>query len=121
MKFKRLIPWLATTTLAISIPTPAVFAQHTFPNERSHCRATLSANEPNSRITLRSLPGSNYRSLGYGLVGDRVQVLTLSPTEVDYEKDRQGNGWYRVGFPKSGAKGWIREDFLRVQCIPIND
>lgn len=121
MKFKRLIPWLAATTTAISIQTSAVFAQNTFPNERSQCQATLTASEPNSRITLRSGPELNYKSLGYGIVGDRVQVLTLSPPEVDYEKDRQGNGWYRVGFPRSGAKGWIREDFLRVQCTPIND
>ncbi len=121
MKFKRLMPWLAITTTAFSIPTPAVFAQYTFANERSHCQATLTANEPNSRITLRSGAGSNYRSLGYGLVGDRVQVLTLSPPELDYQEDSQGSLWYRVGFPRSGAKGWIRQDFLRMQCIPIND
>ncbi|MEP0811624.1 SH3 domain-containing protein [Coleofasciculus sp. FACHB-SPT9] len=121
MKFKRLIPWLAISATAFSIPTPAVLAQYTFGNERSQCRATLTANEPNSRITLRSGAGSNYKSLGYGLAGDRVQVLTVSPPEVDYEQDGQGNGWYRIGFPRSGAKGWIREDFLRVQCTLIND
>lgn len=121
MKFKRLIPWLAITTTAFSIPTSAVFAQYTFANERSHCQATLTANEPNSRITLRSGAGSNYRSLGYGLVGDRVQVLTLSPPELDYEEDSQGRVWYRIGFPRSGAKGWIRKDFLRLQCIPLNE
>lgn len=38
-----------------------------------------------NRITLRSGPGTNYRSLGYGLVGDRVQVLTQSPPELDYD------------------------------------
>ncbi len=121
VKFKRLIPWLAITTAIFSIPSPAVFAQPTFGNERSHCQATLTANEPNSRITLRSGAGSNYRSLGYGLVGDRVQVLTLSPPELDYQEDSQGRVWYRVGFPRSGAKGWIRADLLRMQCIPIND
>lgn len=116
---KILMPCLATA--AMTIPAKVVFAQHTFPNERSHCRATLTADTPNSRITLRSGPGTNYQSLGYGLAGDRVYVLTLSPPETDYEKDAQGSGWYRVGFPGSGAKGWIREDFLRVRCAPIND
>ncbi|MFB2880592.1 hypothetical protein [Floridanema aerugineum] len=40
-----------------------------------------------NRITLRSGLGTNYRSLGYGLVGDRVQVLTQSPPELDYDED----------------------------------
>lgn len=122
MKFQTLIPGLiATTTAGICIPIAAVVAQHSFGNETSHCRATLIGNEPNSRVTLRSGPGANYKSLGYGLVGDRVLVLTVTAPEVDYEKDNQGKGWYRVGFPRSGAQGWIREDFLRVQCAPIND
>ncbi|MGB7443387.1 MAG: hypothetical protein WA919_20170 [Coleofasciculaceae cyanobacterium] len=117
---KRVIFYLATAA-AITLPTTTAFAQHTFPSERSHCRATLTASNPNSRITLRSGAGTNYRSLGYGLAGDNVYVLTATPPEPDYKKDRFGYGWHRVGFPVSGAKGWIREDLLDVECRQIND
>ncbi|WP_204104696.1 MULTISPECIES: SH3 domain-containing protein [Spirulina sp. CCY15215] len=105
------------TAVTILSASTVVLAQHTFPRERSHCSATLVANDPGSRITLRANPGTNSRSLGYGLVGDRIYVLTLSPPELDYATDRQGYTWYRVGFPGSGAKGWIREDFLRLRCV----
>lgn len=122
MKFKTLIPGLiATTTAGLLAPIAAVLAQNSFGDETSQCQATLIGNEPNSRITLRSGPGSNYQSLGYGLVGDHVQILTRIAPEIDTRKDSQGNLWYRVGFPSSGAKGWIREDFLRLQCTRIND
>lgn len=119
---KNLQVWIVAIVSALTISTSMeALAQNTFGNERSQCQATLTATNRNSRITLRSGPGTNYRSVGYGLVGDRVYVLTVIPPEVDYQKDRQGYGWYRVGFPRSGAKGWIREDFLRVQCAQIND
>ena len=108
---------LAATTISAT----EAFAQHTFPSERSHCVATLTANNPNSRINLRSGAGTNHRYLGYGLVGDNVYVLTNRPPEFDYEFDNRGYGWIRVGFPVSGARGWIREDFLNVECAPIND
>ncbi|MFL9458989.1 hypothetical protein AB0758_49460 [Tolypothrix bouteillei VB521301_2] len=103
------------------LASPSVLAQHTFGNQRSHCQATLIGSERNTRITLRSGPGTNYSSRGYGLVGDRVYVLTATAPELDYEKDKQGYGWHRVGFPKSGATGWIREDLLRLKCAPLND
>lgn len=117
----KLIALLATVAATTIIPATAVFAQSTFPGERSQCDAVLAARDPNSHITLRSGPGTNYRNLGYGLVGDRVYVLTDQPPELDYAIDRDGYGWYRVGFPNSGADGWIREDLLRLECQPIND
>ena len=117
MKFV-IVTIVSTLILSTSIK---VLSQHSFGNQRSQCEGTLTAVDQNTRITLRQGPGTNYRSNGYGLVGDRVYILTVIPPEVDYEKDRQGYGWYRVGFPKSGASGWIREDFLRVKCTPIND
>ena len=116
---KALLGFMAMA--AATIPATAALAQHTFPGDRSHCVATLTANNPNSRINLRSGAGTNYRYLGYGLVGDNVYVLTNRPPEYDYEFDNQGYGWIRVGFPVSGAQGWIREDFLNVECAQIND
>lgn len=112
----KFIALLATTVATTIVPATAAFAQHTFPGERSHCDAILSADDPNSQITLRSGPGTDYRDLGYGLVGDRVYVLASPPPNIDYETDRNGYGWYRVGFPGSGAEGWIRADLLRLDC-----
>ncbi|MGB7059785.1 MAG: SH3 domain-containing protein [Geitlerinemataceae cyanobacterium] len=116
----KFLTLLATVVATSIVPATAAFAEPTFP-DRSHCDANLTANDPNSRITLRSGPGTDYRNLGYGLVGDRVYVLTNIPPELDYEFDRYGYGWYRIGFPDSGAEGWIREDLLSVDCRPIND
>lgn len=90
---------------------------HDFQGQQSLCIATLIAQNPNARINLRSGPGTYFESEGYGLVGDNVYILSKMPPEADYAEDRQGNLWYRVGFPRSGASGWIREDFLkRLHC-----
>jgi len=132
--------WIAVivNTFIVSVSIKAL-SQHSFGNERSQCEATLTAKRNRVSaitlvfdrdlvekpgfwwITLRQGPGTNYRSNGYGLVGDRVYILTVIPPDIDYKKDSQGYGWYRVGFPKSGVSGWIREDFLRVKCAQIND
>ncbi len=106
---------LILSTLSIFI-TKSVLSQHSFSSERSLCTAILVAQVTNSRINLRSGPGTNYRNLGYGLVGDFVYILSSLPPEADFKKDQQGYLWYRVGFPKSGAVGWIRQDFLKFQC-----
>ncbi len=83
----KFLTLLATVVATSIVPATAAFAEPTFP-DRSHCDANLTANDPNSRITLRSGPGTDYRNLGYGLVGDRVYVLTNIPPELDYEFDR---------------------------------
>lgn len=44
------------------------------------------------------------RHIGYG--GDRVVILAKAC-------DSAGFNWYRVQFRQSGAKGWIRGDFVR--------
>ncbi len=69
----------------------------------------LSARDPKSQINLRESPDPNSQRLGYGLVGDRVEVLEQVPGADDYT-------WYRVRFYQSGAEGWIRNDF--VQIVP---
>ena len=68
--------------------------------------ATLTASDPNSQINLRATPSTTGKLLGYGLISDRVQVLDQTAAE--------GYTWYKVRFPRSGAEGWIREDFVRV-------
>lgn len=102
-------------SLGVSSQTIASEQQH-FEQQRSLCTAKLIANNPDSRINFRSGPGTQYQRLGYGLVGDQVYILASSPPEADYEKDSQGYIWYRVGFPESGAKGWMRADLLQRSC-----
>lgn len=113
------IAWVSGLVIAVitTLPISPARAQYNFARERSQCIAELTANTPGSRITLRSGPSTNYTSLGYGLVGDIVYVLTEDgPPELDYGVDSAGATWYRVGFPGSGASGWIREDFLDMRC-----
>lgn len=67
--------------------------------------AVLTASDPNSQINLRSTPSTTSNLLGYGLVGDQVQLL-------DQTTGNDGKTWYLVKFPRSGAQGWIHEDFV---------
>lgn len=67
----------------------------------------LQANDPQAQINLREAPDPNSQRLGYGLVGDRVEILEQAPGADDYT-------WYRVRFYQSGAVGWIRNDFVRL-------
>jgi len=70
----------------------------------------LVARDRTSQITLRNGPGMQFNSPGYGLVGDAVDVL-------DVANDSSGNVWYKVKFPRSGAEGWIRGDYLYVILV----
>lgn len=67
--------------------------------------AVLTASDPNSQINLRSTPSTTGNLLGYGLMGDQVQIL-------DQTTGNDGKTWYLVKFPRSGAQGWIHEDFV---------
>jgi hypothetical protein len=67
----------------------------------------LTARDANAQINLRENPSPTARSLGYGLVGDRVTILSQSRGSDNYL-------WYRVQFPRSRAVGWIRGDFVRL-------
>jgi hypothetical protein len=68
--------------------------------------AVLTANDPDSRINLRNTPSASGKDLGYGVVGDRVQIIEQISTD--------GYTWHKVRFPRSGAVGWIRGDFVSV-------
>ena len=67
--------------------------------------ATLIAKDPKAQINLRSTPSAKGKLTGYGIVGDKVTVMA--------EKTDEGYTWQFVKFPKSGAKGWVRGDFLK--------
>ncbi|OLP17809.1 hypothetical protein BST81_12115 [Leptolyngbya sp. 'hensonii'] len=67
----------------------------------------LKADDPKAQINLRESASTSSRSLGYGLVGDRV-------TTLDQVKGTDGYVWYKVKFPKSGSVGWVRGDFVQV-------
>ena len=65
----------------------------------------LRANDPNSRINLRSQPTTDSKSLGYGLTGDGVEIIGCS--------SEYGDTWLQVRFIKPPyATGWIRSDFV---------
>ena len=59
-----------------------------------------------SRINVRSLPTTAAASPHYGLVGDRVEVLSTT-------RGRDHYIWYYVEF-QSGARGWVRGDYVSV-------
>lgn len=112
-KLLTLVATLAATTL---VPATAALAEYTFSDERSHCVAHLTADDPDSYITLRSGPGKKYEDIGYGLVGDFVYILKADGPRGNARGDGEGYNWFRVGFPDSGAQGWIREDLLHLDC-----
>jgi hypothetical protein len=89
-------PMASTSPAVTSQPTAAVTSSD----------ATLVAGDTNSQINLRATPSSTGRRLGYGLVGDQVQVIDRMTSE--------GYDWFQVKFPRSGAVGWIRGDFVNV-------
>ena len=69
---------------------------------------TLTANNRDSRINLRSRATTSSTSLGYGLPGDRVEIIGCSADE----SGRTGL-WLEVRFIKPPhATGWIRADFI---------
>lgn len=100
----------AIVTSASIITAPAVYSQ-----SRSSCTAALRVKSRSARsgvINVRSGPGINYSAPHYGVVGDEVIILVEKNGRYAIETDVQGFKWVRVEFPKTGAKGWIRRDFI---------
>lgn len=94
---RLLLSLVAVATLGTTIRIDSAVAQD----------GLLRANDPQAQINLRESPDPNSRSLGYGLVGDRVEILEQVPGSDGYT-------WYRVQFHRSKAAGWIRNDFVQV-------
>jgi SH3-like domain-containing protein len=71
--------------------------------------ATLTAQDRGAHINLRSQPTVQSRAMGYGLPGDRVDLL-----QCVQDNDTRGSdlNWCKVRFPVSGAVGWVRSDFI---------
>lgn len=67
-----------------------------------------------SQINIRSGPGIEHRSLHYGVVGDRVEILD---SQRENSSDIYSLRWHQVRFIESGAVGWVRGNFL----IQTND
>ncbi|MEM6597608.1 MAG: SH3 domain-containing protein [Cyanobacteria bacterium P01_C01_bin.69] len=62
-----------------------------------------------SRVNVRDEPSPYAYAQHYGLVGDRVQIIT-----GDVGTD--GYYWYYIEFT-SGARGWVRGDFIYEQPV----
>ncbi|MBM0743003.1 SH3-like domain-containing protein [Phormidium sp. CLA17] len=80
------------TTLAVALPS---FARP----------ATLVAQDAGSRINVRSAPTIASSRAHYGVAGDRVEVVRSM-------RGSDRSMWNYVQF-SSGAKGWVRGDFVR--------
>lgn len=86
----------AATATALCVTLPA-FARP----------ATLVAQDNGSRINVRNAPSTTATAPHYGVAGDRVEIQRATT-------GRDGYQWYYVQFA-SGAKGWVRGDFVRYQ------
>lgn len=104
-------PQKASSTKTDSRPSPSVNptpkANPTPKTTTSTSEAVLTATNPKSQINLRSTPSTSSKRLGYGTVGERVQV-------IEQKAGADGYTWYKVRFPRLGTQGWIRKDFIKV-------
>jgi hypothetical protein len=87
----------------------------------SYCSTYLTSWDQGSPINLRQGPSTGYQIQHYGYGGDWVDILNANnnPNQWMSGQDSQGYLWYQVGFPSSGAYGWVRADFLQLppaQC-----
>ncbi len=67
--------------------------------------ASLTAQEANAEINVRSQPTVESTSTGYGLAGDAVKLLKT----VDGD---DGFAWYYVEFDEWEIEGWVRGDLI---------
>ncbi|HEY9761916.1 MAG TPA: SH3 domain-containing protein [Trichocoleus sp.] len=67
--------------------------------------ASLTAEEADAQVNLRSQPSTEADSLGYGVSGNEVYLLQLVEGEGGYT-------WYYAKFVQSETEGWVRGDFI---------
>lgn len=113
MKIKPIV--LATLT---SLSLAASFPTRSFSQPLSGCVARLISEDRNAQINVREGPGRQYKSPHYGLVGDEVIIVRGESREgFAIEEDKNGILWVKVEFTNSGARGWVRRDFVsRFSC-----
>lgn len=87
---------ITATVVAVGSALPA-FAQP----------AMLTAQDPGSRINVRSQPNTQSYAPHYGYAGDAIEVLDATRGNDRYI-------WYYVKFVQSGAEGWIRSDLVHL-------
>jgi serine/threonine protein kinase, bacterial len=68
---------------------------------------SLTAKEPDAKINVRAGAGTDFENLHYGIVGDKVIVISS-------DRDGANSTWYQIKF-SSGAQGWVHEDFINVK------
>lgn len=95
-----LLKTLSTALLTISMGLPALAEP-----------ARIVGSTPGTPVNVRTEPSTSAPSPSYGLVGDRVEVLSQVTSASD------GRLWYYVSFPSSGVRGWIRGDFIQMETV----
>lgn len=75
------------------------------------CQARLTANNPGSRIRVRSGAGTNNTIVGHGISGENVFLYSRNG-RTQRQTDLSGSQWYRISLANRGVDGWVREDFL---------
>ncbi len=75
------------------------------------CQARLTANNPGSRIRVRSGAGTNNTIVGHGFSGESVFLFSRNG-RTERQRDFSGSQWYRISLTNRGIDGWVREDFL---------
>ncbi|MEB3882196.1 SH3 domain-containing protein [Lyngbya sp. CCY1209] len=65
----------------------------------------LTSDDYGSQINIRSGPGTGYSSPHYGYDDDRVEIINDTIGDDGYT-------WYYIEFYGSGARGWVRGDFI---------
>ncbi len=111
-KFITISSLIATFSMSPLVVIPQASANSnivdntTLAQKKTENTGVLRANNPYSRINLRSKPTIASKALGYGLTGDGVEIIGCS--------SEYGDTWLQVRFIKPPyATGWIRADLIR--------
>lgn len=93
------------TPKPIPTPTPSPTPSPTPKPTPAITNATI-VGSPESK-NIRTGPGTQFLTQQMAYPGDRVQI-------VEQQRDQGGYLWYKVMFPKSGTRGWIAAQLLKV-------
>ncbi len=90
------------SVMAVGFMTGAVLCRPVYAEE-----GELVAQEDKAQINVRSLANTQADIVAAGAVGDRVQIL-------EHSVGNDALIWYRIKLLKSGEKGWIRGDLIKI-------